>query len=131
MDPSFKEMCEFFCPKFTPEVMKGYVTHEVKSQTPGFEAFDNKGIEERVDATLRKAWDKLLGGRLIYHGFERCTPQEEYEFATRPKNTKRIFELAPSDIYLIKIKLSYYITPEKLEPLPDVFMYLPNPQLVS
>ena len=128
MDPSFKEMCEFFCPKFTPEVMKGYVTHEVKSQTPGFETFDNKGIEERVDATLRKAWDKLLGGRLVYHGFERCTPQEEYEFATRPKNTKRIFELAPSDIYLIKIKLSYYITPEKLEPLPDVFMYLPNPQ---
>ena len=110
MDLSFKQMCEEFTPKMTPEIMKGYICHEMHD------------MESRVDSILRKAFDGLFDGMLRYHGFDRCTPQEEFDFTTRPKNTRRTFELAQSDIYLIRIKMTYG---RDDQPLPDIFMYLP------
>lgn len=127
MDHTFKSMCEFFNPKMTAEVMNGYVTHEFKSLDPKDEGYDLKGMEDRVNATLHKAFHGLLGGRLHYEGFERCTPQEEFDISTRPKNTKRMYELARSDFYMVKIKLSYLVAEGNRQPLPDTFLYLPNP----
>ena len=116
MDHTFKSMCEFFNPKMTAEVMNGYVTHEFKSLDPKDEGYDLKGMEDRVNATLHKAFHGLLGGRLHYEGFERCTPQEEFDISTRPKNTKRMYELARSDFYMVKIKLSYLVAEGNRQP---------------
>lgn len=112
MDLSFKEMCVALSPKMTPEIMNGYICHEMSD------------MERRVDSVLRKAYDNMFNGALKYHGFERCTPQEEFDFTTRPKNTRRTFELAQSDIYLIRIILTYAVG-EKDQPLPDIYLWLP------
>lgn len=108
MDLSFADMCDMFTPKMNPEIMNGYVCHEMKD------------TEKRVDEILRKAFDGLFDGALKYHGFEPCTPQEVFEHTTRPKNTRRTFELALSDIYLVKIMMSF-----KDQPLPEAYLYLP------
>lgn len=129
MDPSFKAMMDFFTPQMNKEVMRGYVCHEVKSSNPRLKGYDFKAMEERVNATLHKAFHGLFNGRLIYGGMERCSPQEEFDFATRPKNTKRTYELAPSSIYLVRIKLSYQVEENNIQPLPDVYLHLPSPRL--
>lgn len=127
MDPSLKEMSEFFVPKVNPLIMNGYVCHEMKSPDPRDAGYDQKGMENRVDSTLRKAFNGLLDGRLIYEGFELCTPQETFDFETRTKNNRRVFELARSDIYLVRINLSYKTTETLIVPIPDIFLYLPDP----
>lgn len=108
LDRTFRELVLSVTPPMNEEVMNGYVCHEVKD------------LEKRVDEILRKAYDGLFEGRLRYLGFTPCTPQEEFDFSTRPKNTRRAFELAQSSFYLIRIRMEY-----GGHPLPDVFMYLP------
>lgn len=108
MDKTFRELVLSVTPPMNDEVMNGYVCHEIKD------------LEKRADEILRKAYDGLFDGRLKYHGFTRCTPQESFDFSTRPKNTRRTFELAQSYFYLIRIRMDY-----AGHPLPDVFMYLP------
>ena len=127
MDRTLKEMATFFSPKMNPLIMKGYVCHEMKSRDPRFEGYNQRGMEERIEATFRKAFHGLLDGRLSYEGLHHCTPQETFEFETRPKNTKRFFELARSDIYLVRAKLTYKINDATVMPLKDVYLYLPNP----
>lgn len=129
MDASFKAMMDFFTPQVNDNVMKGYICHEVRSKNPRLKGFDYKVMEDRVNATLHKAYHGLFNGRLIYGGMERCTPQEEFDFASRPKNTRRTFELAPSSIYLVRIKLSYMVEEGNIQPLPDVYLHLPSPRL--
>ncbi len=57
---------------------------------------------------------------LKYVGFERCTPVEEYNEITKVKNNKRIYDLAKSDLYLVKYKFTF-----QDQPLPDRYVYLP------
>lgn len=127
MDRTFKEMCQFFTPKMTDEVMNGYICHEVRSHDPQDKGNDYKAMEDRVHATIRKAFHGLFDGRLVVKDYVRCSPQEEFDFATRPRNNKRTFELAKSDVYLTKIVMGYYVGPNQLEPLPEVYLYLPCP----
>ena len=129
MDSNYKDMVGFFTPEMNKDVMRGYICHEIKSPNPRLKGFDNRNMEDRVNATLHKAYHGLFGGRLQYLGMERCSPQEEFDFATRPKNTRRTYELAPSSIYLVRIKLAYEVEPGNVQPLPDIFLHLPNPRL--
>lgn len=76
-------------------VMEGHLLHEIADQ------------ERRVSETLIKAFDGAFNGRLRCTGLERCTPQEDYEFATNAKTSSRTFELAPSDIYLCRSTLTF------------------------
>lgn len=115
IDLTFKEMNEAFSPKMTPEIMKGYICHEIVD------------MEKRMDTLFRKAYDGLFNGALRYHSFRRCTSQETFDFTTRPKNTRRTFELAQSDIYLIHIQLSYLVA-DREQPLNDIYMWLPFPR---
>lgn len=112
LDTSFKDLCLKTMPKMNPEIMKGYACHEFKE------------LESRVSSVLKKAFDGMFNGALKYHGIERCTPQEEFDFTTRPKNTKRTFELAQSDIYLVKVLLTYAVLDKEL-PIPNVYLWLP------
>lgn len=44
---------------------------------------------------------------LTYEGYEVCTPGEEVHEITRPKNNKRIYDIAKSTIYLVRYKFNY------------------------
>lgn len=107
MDKAFVDRCFAIVPPMNPRIMDGHLTHEIKDQ------------ERRIDETIRKAFDGRFGGRLRCGGLEQCSPQESYQYAIKPKNTERTFELAPSDVYLCRTKLFF-----DEEHLVDVYIYL-------
>lgn len=108
MDKSFADLCLFVTPRMNDQVMEGYIRHEAKHMLP------------RLKAVLHKAYDGLLDGNLKFIGIEPCTPQEEFDVASRPRNPRRTFELAQSDLFLTKLKIEY-----RGMPIPDPHLYLP------
>lgn len=77
-------------------------------------------VEEYIDTVLKSASNSFPPG-LEYTGeYERCTPQEEYIEATRPKNNKRVYDIATSYVYMVKYKFRY----EDID-LPPRYIYLP------
>lgn len=95
-------------PPMNPDVMNGLATKHMEQ------------VEEynhRVNTGLNKA---LGEHELEYTGFKRCTPEEEYFEATKVRNNKRTYDLAKTDIYLIKTQYNF-----RGEPIPDRFVYLP------
>lgn len=100
-------MCSENFPKLNPYVMEGLGTLYMSR------------VEEYIHQVFLSASKSLPPG-LEYVGYERCTHQEEFEEITRPKNNKRIFDLARSDLYLVKYKFTF-----EGSPLPDRYVYLP------
>ena len=107
MNRLFHEMWSKHMPKLNPEIMNGLATLYLPKS------------EEYIDKVMRSAFHGLIDG-LEYLGYERCSPQEEYEVSTRQKNNKRTYDLAKSYIYLVKYKLAF-----KGEPLPYQYIFLP------
>lgn len=93
MDKAFVQLCRSLTPPMNPRVMNGHLVHEIKDQ------------ERRIEETVRKAYDGLFNGRLRTCGLVRCSPDEAYAYAIKPKNSERAFEVAPSDTYLCKVPL--------------------------
>lgn len=60
-----------------------------------------KYVEEYLDAQIRSICVGLPEN-VTYQGYERCTPQEAYEEITRVRNSRRIYDLAPSTVFLVK-----------------------------
>ena len=78
-----------------------------------------KRAEEYIDRVFMSASKSFPAG-LEYNGYQRCTPQEEFDEVTKVKNNRRTFDLARSDLYLVRYRFSY-----KGEPINDRFIYLP------
>lgn len=107
MNPIFARLIEEKSPKLNPHVMNGLACLYMQR------------AEEYVDRVFRSASMSFPPG-LIYHGYKRCTPQEEFDEATKPKGNRRSFDLAHSSLYLIRLKFTY-----NGEAIPDRFIYLP------
>ena len=75
--------------------------------------------EEYVDRVFASAAKSFPEG-LVYLGYERCSPLDEYAEITKLRNNKRTFDLAKSDLYLVKYKFAF-----QGELLPDRYIYLP------
>ncbi len=78
-----------------------------------------KFVEEYVDRLLRSAQASFPRG-LIYHGYARCTPWEQYMTSTRMRSSKRSYEISRSDVYLVKYMFRYH--GNDIRPM---FLYLP------
>lgn len=107
MQPLFKRMLDKWTPKANPAVMNGLACIYVSK------------AEQYIDAVF-KSVNRSFPEGLEYVGFERCTPQEEYLETTRPKNNKRTFNLARSDLFLVKYFFKFHG-----EPLPPRYIFLP------
>ncbi len=75
--------------------------------------------EQYIDQVFRTASRSFPPG-LEYIKCERCTPQEEFNEVTRPKNNRRTVDIIRNDLYMVKYYFSY-----KGNPLPPRFIYLP------
>jgi len=95
-------------PKMNEAVMNGLATLLMK------------GAEEYIDAVFRGVNKSLKPHGLEYMGYERCTPEEEFAETTKVRNNKRIFDLARTDIYMVRYKFEF-----NGKPIPDRFIYLP------
>lgn len=112
MNRLFAEMVEQVVPKLNPHVMNGLACEYV----PGAQNWLHNII-----ISASKSFPKSL----TYDGCERCTPYEEYMESTRTRNSKRIYDIAESDLFLVRLKFSFEEADGKKEPLPDRYMYLP------
>ena len=107
MEASFNRLLEENTPKANPFVMNGLACHYLKE------------VEGYIDAVMRSA-AKSFPPQLTYEGYERCTPHEEFNEVTKVRNNKRIFNLAHSDLYMVKYKFKHNGVR-----LPDRFICLP------
>ena len=107
MNRLFKQLVETNTPKATPEIMNGLAV----SYLPLGERY--------IDTVFRSAGKSFPQG-LEYVGYERCTPTEEFNEITRLKNNKRTFDLAKSNLYLVK----YFFRFQGADLAPK-YLYLP------
>ena len=89
MDPLFSRMTKKYTPKMNDTVMRGLAVHNMKY------------LEEYLDAQIQSICVGMPEC-FKYIGYERCTVEEEFEFSTKPKNTRRMFDLAKTSKYLVK-----------------------------
>jgi len=107
MDRVFRELIESKIKPFNEDVVESLVRKQ------------SVNIESYIHAIFTIVSEKFPEG-LKYHGYERCTPEEEWAEITRPKNNRRQVEMSRSDIYMVKYNFSY----EGVE-LPPRNIYLP------
>lgn len=65
-----------------------------------------KHVEPYLDNRIRCLSRDFPPG-LTYDGMSQCTPEETYKEITRRKNNKQQYEIAPSDIYMVKLHFSW------------------------
>lgn len=104
MDKVFSKYLQETTPKVNPEVMDGLACYYMKF------------AEEYLDTIFRSAEIPSVK----YEGYQRCTHEEEYAETTKLRNNRKSFDLARSDLYLVKYMFSF-----KGTPLPDRYLYLP------
>lgn len=86
-------------------MMKPYVPPMNRDVMDGFGIHFMNAIEEYLDEHI-KSVSVGLPECIKYEDYERCTPQEEFDEATKPRTNMRRFDLASSSIYMVK----YYFT---------------------
>lgn len=104
------------------------IFNEVQKQVPKFNPVVCNGLayahmekaEQYIDNVFRCAAHSFPEG-LVYVGYSRCSPQEEYDVITaRRNNNKRSIEMTRSDLYLVKYSFTY-----QGQPLKPRYLYLP------
>lgn len=94
-------------PPFNEKVVGGYVAREMKN------------CEGYVERIIHCAAPSFPPG-LKYKGCMRCTPMETYQLLTAKRRNRQTYELAQSDVYLMKYLFEY--NGEELRP---VYLFLP------
>ena len=94
MDTQFSSMIKQHAFPMNPTVMRGIATETM----PLAEAY--------LDRVFRSA-SKSFPEELKYVELKRCTPLEEYREVTRDKNNRRTFNIAHSDVYMVKFVFMY------------------------
>lgn len=82
-----------------------------------------KHIEEHLDSQIRSVCQGMPSC-LTYDSYERCTSQEEFEEITRLRSNRRMFDLAPSSVYLVKYYFTFTDQLGKQHPIVR-YLYLP------
>lgn len=97
----FSLIHETHTPKINPDIANGIALKAMK------------GVERYIDKIIRSAEPGFPEG-LVYGwsskggiGFERCTPWEEYSKTVARKTNRSTFELARSDLYMVKLYFEF------------------------
>lgn len=110
MDDELRKLVDNNTPKLNPLICNGLaVSHFTK-------------VEEYIDQVFRSAARGFPEG-LKYNGCKRCSPFEEFSKVTRlgdPRAPKRQYDVAKSDIYLMK----YFFSFNGVD-IPPRYIYLP------
>lgn len=94
-------------PKFNPLIVDGLAVTQLEY------------CEAYIDKIFQSVSTCFPAG-LKYEGYMRVTPQEEYNVITDKRGTKRYFDIARSDMYLLKYLFSF-----QGKPLYPRYIYLP------
>jgi len=108
MDASLAVLVDADTPRTNSVICNGLATEHMKY------------AESYIDQVFRSAAKGFPEG-LTYAGFKRCTPQEEFAIQTKKKGTRRTFDTARSDIYMMQYFFKY-----KGVDLEPRFLFLPS-----
>jgi hypothetical protein len=111
MNPLFSRMMNRHAKPMNKMIMEGMATSSMVY------------IEEYLDSQIRSVCQGLPDC-LKYIAYERCTSQEEYEEVTRMRNNRRMFDLAQSSVYMIKLFFEFTDQLNKVHSITR-FLYLP------
>lgn len=112
MDREISRLIDSNTPKLNPDLAGGLAQKHMQE------------AEGWVDSVLRAVAKGFPEGFTYVRG-DRCTPQEEFDEATRKKNNKRMFDVARSDIYMMKYIFRHVDKNGKTEEIRR-YMYLPS-----
>ncbi len=112
MDKQLAALVDVDTPKLNPKLANGLATIHMPR------------VEEYVDQVFSLTAKGFPPG-LEYHGYKRCTPQEEFRERTRRRDNRQVFDIAKSDIYMVKYFFKYRGIDGVLKDLPEMFLYLP------
>ena len=107
MDIKLFELVAANTPKFNDKLVDGLAEQEMKHS------------EDYIHRIIKTA-SMDFPAELKYLGYRRCTPHEEFIEVTRRLNNQSTFELARSDVFLVRYDFSF-----DGEPLEPRYMYLP------
>lgn len=108
MDPLLMAYVDTLTPKINPIIGNGIAIEHMKH------------AESYIDSILRNVSKDFPDG-LEYLGCQRCTPLEEYAEITKKKGSKRTFDIARSDLYLMK----YFFRFKGEDIIPPRYIFLP------
>lgn len=107
MDDFLAKLIDKKTPKLNPLLADGLaVSHLAK-------------VEEYLEAVFRSAAKSFPKG-VTYEGCDVCSPTEEFNQVTEKKGSRRRFDVARTDVYMVKYKFAF-----NGEPLPPKYMWLP------
>lgn len=112
MDREISRLIDQHTPKLNPDLAGGLAQKHMQE------------AEAWVDSVFR-AVARGFPDNFTYVKGERCTPQEEFDEATRKKNNKRMYDVARSDIYMMKYIFRHTDKSGKTEEIKR-YMYLPS-----
>jgi hypothetical protein len=128
MDPTFVALRDRRTPKFNHAIASGIATVHIPKAL---------SFIDQVWKSISREFPDCL----VYRGFERCLPTEEYREGAKKrsptKTAKRVetklkkapktaFDVARSDVFLVKFKFKFREPgSDRFEDLPDRFLYLP------
>lgn len=94
MDKELARLVDLHTPKINPAIGNGLAVEHMRH------------TEMYLDQVFRAAAKGFPAG-LEYVRYERCTPEEEFEENTKVKTNKRVFDVARSDLYMVKYMFSF------------------------
>ncbi len=100
MDPYVEEIVKQSVPKINPDIANGLAVKHMKDTVN----YVNSVFNEVA---------KNFPPQLKYLGCEKCSPEEEFNYATAKKNSKRTFDIARNDMFLMKFYFSLEGVPLK------------------
>lgn len=108
MDEQIVALVKASVPAINPDIANGLAVKHMKQTA------------EYINAVFEVV-SKNFPPELKYLGCDTCTPEEEFSFGTAKKNSKRQFDVARSDMFLMKFFFSFNDVPLKA----PRFAYLP------
>lgn len=109
MDTRLFDMIDKDVPQFNRQLVRGLACEHLKR------------AKQHIDRIIRCAEEQYPEG-LEFVESTRCTPMEEYNEITKARgNANRVYDLAKSDVYLVKYQFKY-----KGENLRPRYLYLPH-----
>lgn len=107
MDKTFAELVDKVMPVANPDVMKGLAFRDLPK------------AREYLDSIMASAAKSYPEGT-TFEGSDVCTPEEEFRYDTRTTNSRRVGDIARSDIRLHRFRLSFNGVP-----LRPIYYYVP------
>lgn len=114
MDRHLREFMESDSPKLNPYLANGLAVYHMERS------------EKYLDDIFRDVFKNFTGG-ITYQGCKRITPYEEYDQTKKKqgKNKKYVFDLARSDLYMIKVMFDFLDPKDNQVKRIDRYLYLP------